>query len=60
MTPIEIVFPDLASAMAFMLWMSEHGEQEYFTFVNALDLPRADEFQYSYDHKRIIGTFKEE
>jgi len=60
MTAVEIVFPDIATATAFILWMSKHGEQEYFIFTKSVDLPRVDDFQYSYDHKRIIGTFKEE
>jgi DNA-binding MltR family transcriptional regulator len=49
---LEIVFSDVTKLKAFMDWFNNSGEQYYFEDEN--DCDAVCEFDYDYNHRRII------
>jgi hypothetical protein len=55
---VQIVFDDIKLAKAFMVWLDNIGEQQYFQD-NDDDCVAVHEFDYDYNHLRILTTKKQ-
>lgn len=46
---LEIIFDDIEDRNAFMLWLDNQGEQDFWEYAGDCTV-----FEYDYQHKRII------
>lgn len=46
---LEIIFDDIKDRNAFMLWLDNQGEQDFWEYAGDCTV-----FEYDYQHKRII------
>jgi len=53
MTEVVIEFPDDNKAKAFMEWMNNSGEQDYWSGVKEIEV--VENFEYDFDDFKIIG-----
>ncbi len=57
MTQLSIIFDDPAKARAFMLWLQDQGEQDYYGWVRIVSPKQEVEtFDYDQDNLQIITT----
>lgn len=56
MTQVSIIFPNELKARAFMLWLEDQGEQDYFGWILIVSRDHAvSAFEYDHNHKVIIA-----
>lgn len=53
---LTISFPDDEILEAFMSWLDNQGEQDYFQYVGDADVPSVGYFRYDYKKQHITAT----